>query len=188
MGNWVDTVLNKWYQFDISRKVKDLPGENELSWFLGCGTLDYMITYPAYQVFMDSLNFYDIGYDYNYFEGGHVYNAETWIKGLHWIDSIVNHSYQTMGIEIIKQNKNQLMVYPNPVSDQTKIEFTLSDNKSVYFDLHNIAGKVVTSSNFGIISKGKHSVSWDTQDLPSGIYFLRLQVGNEVVTKKIIKL
>ena len=49
LGNWVDTVLNRWYQNDLSRKVKDLPDEQELSWFMICGTEDYMMVphHPA---------------------------------------------------------------------------------------------------------------------------------------------
>ena len=117
LGNWVDTVLNRWYENDLSRKVKNLPNEHELSWFLICGTLYYMVTYPAYQVFMDSLDAYSIGYDYNFFEGGHEFDPESWMMAIHWLDSIIDHSFQTIGIPVYGQTFRQFSVYPNPVSD-----------------------------------------------------------------------
>nr|NQU91265.1 T9SS type A sorting domain-containing protein [Bacteroidota bacterium] len=36
--------------------------------------------------------------------------------------------------------------------------------------------------------EGGHEVLFNGTDLPAGIYFCRLQAGDEVLTKKIIKL
>jgi hypothetical protein len=35
---------------------------------------------------------------------------------------------------------------------------------------------------------GKQVFKWDASNLPSGIYFIRLQAGEEVYTRKVIKL
>ena len=187
LGNWVDTVLSKWYQFDVSRKVKDLPTENELSWFLGCGTTDYMITYPAYQIFMDSLNHYGIGYDSYFFEGGHVFDVETWMAGMHWMDSIINYSFQTMGIEITRQPTDHLTVYPNPASSQINISYQLNDANKVKIEIFNQKGQQLEQVLSRKQQKGKHHMEWNISNYPPGIYFCQLQIGNEMITKKIIK-
>ena len=188
LGNWVDTVLNKWCQFDVSRKVKNLPGENELAWFLGCGTTDFMTTYPAYLTFMDSLNHYGIGYDSHFFEGGHVLDTETWMAGMHWMDSIINHSFLTMGIEIVVQTSDQLSVYPNPVSDKINISYRLNDNCLVKINWLNQLGHQMSQILNRKQQKGEYNLNWNISTYPPGSYFITLQTDMGIVTKKIIKL
>jgi len=186
LGNLVDTVLDRWYQNDQSRKVKDLPDEHELSWFMVCGTTDYMCTYPCYQVFTDSLDFYGIGYDYNYFEGGHDWDPESWIMAVHWIDSIINiEDYN--GIEIIDQPINYISVYPNPASDELTINYQLEKSAVVNIYLIDLQGKQHVVLHNETNAMGIQTESMDISHLPPGVYFLRLQAGNNVVTKKIIK-
>ena len=103
LGNWQDTVLSKWYQLEPIRRVKDLPDENELSWFLICGTQDNLAFFPSYQDFTDSLDFYGIGYDTSYFEGTHEFDPESWMAAIHWMDSIIDHSYPIQGISKYRQ-------------------------------------------------------------------------------------
>ena len=121
--------------------MKDLPDENELSWFMICGTQDYMVTYPSTRIFTDSLDFYGIGYDYNYFEGGHEFDPESWMMAIHWIDSIINLEYQTVGVEIIDQPINYISVYPNPASDELTINYQLKKNAVVNINLIDLQGK-----------------------------------------------
>jgi len=187
MGNWVDTVLNRWYQNDLSRKVKDLPDEHELSWFLICGTQDYMVTYPAYQVFMDSLDTYGIGYDYNFFEGGHVWHPESWMMAIHWLDSIIDLSYQTMEIPVYRQIFDQFAVYPNPASDLLTISYQLNEGGMIQMSIFNIYGQQMETAKNEFQPAGENRVLWNISTYPQGVYFCCLQVENEMITKKIIK-
>ncbi len=185
LGNWVDTILNKWYNYDVSRLVKNLPDENELAWFLGCGTTDYMCTYPTYLQFTDSLDYYNIAYDYHFFDGGHIFNPETWMNGMLWMDSIINHSFQVVGISSSESIQRDLTIFPNPVNDRLTVHF---DGKMTRFEIINSTGTVVNSQKIDTQNNGMSPFHIDVSNLPPGIYFLRLQAGNEVVTKKIVKL
>ena len=187
LGNWVDTVLTKWYQYDMSRRVKDLPDETELSWFLVCGINDILCNYPTYMAFSDSLEAYNIGYDYNYFDGGHEFDPESWIMAIHWIDSIINLEYQTVGVEIINEPINYISVYPNPASDKLTINYQLKKSAVVNINLIDLQGKQHMSLNKEAKAIGIETESLNISQLPPGVYFLRLQAGNDVVTKKLIK-
>jgi S-formylglutathione hydrolase FrmB len=187
LGNWIDSVLEEWYVYDVSTKVKDLPGENELSWFFGCGTTDYMCTYPTYQVFMDSLEAYGIAYDYKFFDGGHILDPDTWITGMHWMDSIINLSFVTLGVENLTQPEFTLTAYPNPVKQLTTIRFELSKAGFTGLSLWNQYGQHMESLIQEKLSAGIHSRIFDASLLPPGIYFLRLQAGDRNVVKKIVK-
>ncbi len=186
-GVWIDSILNKWYNFDASRKVKDLPGSEELAWFLGCGTTDYMCTYPTYQVFMDSLDAYGINYDYRFFEGGHVLDADTWMAGMHWMDSIINYSFQTLSVPLLEDNSIQLIVSPNPVKDQLFIEYQLKEPAIVDISVLDLYGQQLAIITMEKQQPTKYRRNHDVSKLPAGIYFCRVQIGNETVTKKIIK-
>jgi hypothetical protein len=187
LGNWVDTVLARWDEFDCSRKVKDLPGSEELAWFLGCGTTDYMCTYPTYQVFMDSLDTYGINYDYRFFEGGHELNTDTWMAGMHWMDSIINYSYQTLGIEPIHYQSATFNVFPNPTQDQLKIVCQLKAATVLKIEIINLMGRQMELVTQKRKQAGEFIAELDIAHYPPGIYFCRIQIGNETITKKIVK-
>ncbi len=188
LGNWVDTVLSRWYQNDLSRKVKDLPDEQELSWFTICGTEDYMMTYPAYQVFTDSLRHYEIGYDSNYFDGGHEFDLESWMMVIQWLDSIINMEYQTDGIKIIDKPISHISVYPNPASDELTIKYELNKTAIVNINLMDLKGKQYKALTKDTNAIGIQTESLNISYIPPGVYFCQIQAGDQKVTKKIIKI
>jgi len=73
-------------------------------------------------------------------------------------------------------------LYPNPVTDKLNI---YAENESTNLDisLFNIAGQVVLSQTF----YNTGTIDLDLSDLRSGLYFVRIQSGDEVISKKIIK-
>jgi enterochelin esterase-like enzyme len=188
LGNWVDSVLNKWYQFDVSRMVRNLPDENELAWFLGCGTTDYMCTYPGYRVFMDSLDYYGIGYNYRFFNGGHILDGNTWAAGMHWMDSIINYSYHTLGIPDLLKKPLHAIVYPNPVKDIFSVQYYLQESEMVRIDLLDLVGREVALISKGLQNPGEQQNTFDASNLLPGIYLLRIEAGNQVKIVKMIKL
>jgi len=189
LGNWVDTVLTKWYQHDMSRRVKDLPDETELSWFLVCGINDILCNYATYLAFSDSLEAYDIGYDYNYFDGGHEFDFASWIAAIHWMDSIINHSYQIIpGISDYHQASAKINVYPNPVRDQTVIALDIPAKNPVEICIYNATGACLKKWQYQNQQPGQIEYLLDLKDLPQGIYSCRVQIGNEMITRKIIKI
>lgn len=188
LGNWVDSVLAKWELFNVSRKVKNLPDHNELSWFLGCGTLDPMITYPTYQVFMDSMDAYEVEYDSKFFNGGHVLNIQAWKAGMHWMDSIINLSFQPIpGFEETTDRDIACSVYPNPATESITLSVSLSEPSTVSVDLHTVSGTPVLSRHTGSLPAGINTIHLDLRHLPSGIYFIRLKAGDQAVVKRVVK-
>ncbi|MCB2220987.1 MAG: T9SS type A sorting domain-containing protein [Bacteroidetes bacterium] len=188
-GNMVDTVLNRWYQNDLSRKVKDLPDEHELSWFMIGGTEDYMVTHPTYQVFTDSLDHYGIDWDCSYFEGGHVFHPESWMMAIHWMDSIINMEYSTLGVgdHLVQSSMFEVRSYPNPVSEICTLEFELKSPEFVSITVFNSAGKKILQSKTKQYHSGEQQIQINMTGKNEGIYFCRIQAGNEIITKKIIK-
>jgi hypothetical protein len=75
--------------------------------------------------------------------------------------------------------------YPNPFNPTTTIRFTLERPEKVQLDIFSIHGTLVESLMAEERAAGTHELNFDAGELPSGIYFCRLQVAGE---QQIIKL
>jgi hypothetical protein len=186
-GNWQDTVLCKWEQHEIVRRVKDLPDENELAWFLVCGKQDELAFFPSHREFTDSLDFYGIGYDTSYFEGVHEFHIESWLTAIHWMDSIIDLSYQTLGIPVNREDFVNYNVFPIPAKEQLTLSYQLNKTGKAQVSIFNMNGQLVETVNQGNQKPGEYHFELNIAYYKPGIYYCRLQIGNEVVTKKIIK-
>lgn len=85
------------------------------------------------------------------------------------------------------RNTNSVSVFPNPFTDNISITYHLSRAAQVQLDMLNVNGELLKRFDSGLQSAGKHLLNWNTRDLPSGVYFYRLRVNDEVVNGKLVK-
>jgi hypothetical protein len=78
--------------------------------------------------------------------------------------------------------------YPNPFNPSTAINFQLSATSHVTLKVFDVLGREVTTLVDETRHAGKHSVSFDARELPSGVYFYRLTAGGAVETKRMMLL
>ena len=78
--------------------------------------------------------------------------------------------------------------YPNPFNPATTISFDLPSRSLVSLTIFNLLGKEVLSVVSGELEAGSYTRQWNAKDVPSGLYFYRLQAGNFIQTKKLILL
>ena len=76
--------------------------------------------------------------------------------------------------------------YPNPFNLKTIIKYNILYPVNVNIKLYNISGKEIGVLLNGFQEKGEHEIVWHPKQLPSGIYFYRLQAGNFSEIKKLI--
>lgn len=186
LGNWVDTTVAKWRSQMPVNKVRDLPGADEVSWFLICGTQDYMVTYPTYQIFMDSLDHYGIQYSSNYFNGGHVWHPESWIMAIHWLDSIINLSFKSLGSAQFEGTEGDLQAFPNPAGDFLQIRWTSDNTGLLELGLFDVAGRKLALVYDGQLPAGVHDFRWERGCLPAGVYVLNAKTPAKQYRIKII--
>jgi len=72
----------------------------------------------------------------------------------------------------------EMVAYPNPLSENANIQFSLDKASTVSFDIYDITGKSVRSINAGSFAAGENSVVINRGDLKTGIYILRMRAGN----------
>lgn len=78
--------------------------------------------------------------------------------------------------------------YPNPFNPTTEITYSLRTQGDVSLTVSNILGQKVSSLVNGIRSAGVHTVAFNANGLPSGMYFYTLQSGDLKKTNKMLLL
>jgi hypothetical protein len=78
--------------------------------------------------------------------------------------------------------------YPNPFNSGTTVIFDIQDATNVRIDIYNLLGRRVTTLFDGNKPAGSHAISWQAGDLPSGIYFARLEAGEQTGNIKMVLL
>lgn len=78
--------------------------------------------------------------------------------------------------------------YPNPFNPTTKISFTISVDQRVVLRVYNSIGEEIATLVDSFMGKGNHSVQFDAKGLSSGLYFYRLEIGNQILVRKMMLL
>ena len=73
--------------------------------------------------------------------------------------------------------------YPNPFNPSTTIPFTILEATQVRLVVFDMLGREVSTLANGLYPSGSHSVIWDAQGLPSGLYVYRLEANGEMQTR-----
>jgi len=83
---------------------------------------------------------------------------------------------------------------PNPFNPVTLIQYELPVAGRVELTVHDLAGRLVRTLVDGTaVEAGRHTTPWNGRDddgraVASGVYFYRLEVGGEVLTKRMVLL
>lgn len=78
--------------------------------------------------------------------------------------------------------------YPNPFNPVTTISFTLQESAWIKLTVFNQLGQTISVIRDEMSMVGRHDVQFIAENLSTGIYFYRLEVGEEVLIRKMILL
>jgi hypothetical protein len=109
-------------------------------------------------------------------------------NSLEHYSSVVSISYSILGVdgEAVLPNIFKLYnAYPNPFNPSTIINYQLSTDNYTTLKVYNLIGKEVATLVNGYVTAGSHQVTFDGSHLTSGMYFYKLQSGNNVEVKKL---
>ena len=83
---------------------------------------------------------------------------------------------------------NLTNLYPNPFNPVLNIDFEISQAGWVKVNITDITGSMVKTVYEGFEGAGKHQISWDPETLPSGTYFVTLELNESLKTSKVVLL
>lgn len=76
--------------------------------------------------------------------------------------------------------------YPNPFNPITRIKYQVASIENTSLKVYDILGREVKTLINKLLHPGSYEVEFDGGDLPSGVYFYRLNSGEFVQTKKML--
>ena len=78
--------------------------------------------------------------------------------------------------------------YPNPFNPSTNISLVLNANADLSVKVYNLTGQLVDVIAEGNYSPSSYNWTWKAENLASGVYFIKAQVGSEISTQKVMLL
>jgi len=97
--------------------------------------------------------------------------------------STCNYTNNLLPVEVYQMiNNASLKVYPNPVLRNGNLNVEFSLNTTAKFDIYNVTGKLIINDKMDNLK----SKSFNVSSLKGGVYFLKIQTDNSVITKKFV--
>ena len=102
------------------------------------------------------------------------------------IDEAIKESIQIDEQQDIPKEYALFNNYPNPFNPTTEISYEIPDAGNVNLTVYNVAGEVVKELVNKYNDVGRYSITFNANNLSSGIYFYRLQAKNYAEVKKMV--
>jgi hypothetical protein len=87
-------------------------------------------------------------------------------------------------LSLDENTRSSLKLYPNPVVGDATLEFSVNSSMPVVVEVINTLGQKVIVKSLGNVS-GNQRISLESSKLESGMYFVNLKIGDNVVSKKL---
>jgi hypothetical protein len=89
---------------------------------------------------------------------------------------------------LLLQGFHLIQNYPNPFNPSTNISFSIPTRSHVTVKIYDVLGKEITTLVDDEMNAGDYTKVWSAANVPSGVYFCRMQAGRFVETKNLILL
>ncbi|MCL4549206.1 MAG: T9SS type A sorting domain-containing protein [Bacteroidetes bacterium] len=109
-----------------------------------------------------------------------------WTAGWSRIHMSIVTSVKEKVEEIIPSKYELSQNYPNPFNPSTTIRYSIPEAGNIKLNVYNMLGQEVASLVNGFKQAGTYSITWNANNLASGIYFYTLQTGSFRISKKML--
>ncbi len=117
-----------------------------------------------------------------------------WFQG--WQGGTASIGYATSSVTNVNEESYGYMIkdfilyqnYPNPFNPQTVISYKIRARSNVVIKINDVLGKEISTLVNEEKNAGTYEVTFNGDELPSGIYYYKIIIGNFSDTKKMILL
>jgi hypothetical protein len=97
----------------------------------------------------------------------------------------ITHEEISSGITNVVTSDAEVLCFPNPFSDQTKIQFTLPEDSHALLDVYDITGKFIKNLfNANATKEQTYTVVFNGEALATGVYMYKLTTDKGIATGK----
>jgi len=111
-----------------------------------------------------------------------LYGSKAQVVDAQWVNGVVKAGAGLPTEFALSQN------YPNPFNPTTLIKYDLPVDCQVKLDVYNVVGQRVATLVDGQQKAGYKVVTWNAQDIASGVYFYKLTAGDFTSIRKMVLL
>lgn len=79
----------------------------------------------------------------------------------------------------------QINIYPNPATDLVNIDIKLDNTTFTAIEIYNLTGAKIETLQQGFMHEGDHKIEWNTKNISKGIYIMKFNFFNKVISKMI---
>ena len=97
-------------------------------------------------------------------------------------------SDKIFGIDQLSIANLQLTIYPNPTNSLSVVSYQLLENTEVSIKLYDLTGREIRTLADEKEFTGKHSLEVNMSNLDKGVYFVKVTIGDNLITRKITKI
>jgi len=98
---------------------------------------------------------------------------------------IPNYRIEENAGNINDENVSDLVISPNPVYNSSTISFSLEQSQNVSLQVFDVNGKLVSILSNEELAAGEHQIEFNAEKINAGIYFLKVEAGEFIETKKL---
>jgi hypothetical protein len=91
-----------------------------------------------------------------------------------------------LGINKVAYAVDAIQLVPNPAKDFSNISINLKTESAVSVEIYSVNGALITSKAYGKLI-GAYNLPVETQQLPQGMYFVKVNVNDQLSVLKLIK-
>jgi len=106
-------------------------------------------------------------------------------REIHYIYGIPEGVEEGKGLQV-EGERVKLMVSPNIIRDNARIQYTIPEKQCVSLILYDITGRKVATIAEGVFESGVYSYNFDSSNLSAGVYFLVLKGKKDTVAQKVL--
>jgi len=80
-----------------------------------------------------------------------------------------------------------LQAFPNPFVSSFQVKLELEKSEKVKIDISDVQGRLIKDIGNRTLSAGLHEINMEASDFVSGVYFVRVQIGNQSKSLRVVK-
>jgi hypothetical protein len=102
----------------------------------------------------------------------------------------INYEVNLTPVNEIMAKTEEFAVYPNPITDGSKIKINVDKNTLAHLSIYSLNGQRLIDMGFVNLAGGDNFLELNRKtvnELPTGTYLLRLEYNNEIKVVKLVK-
>ncbi len=145
----------------------------------------------------------DMGYSWELLEANYPEELAEYInyveciydpyRNLIWLDTNIGLMYMSVSdfydlenpVNIESIYPQRLDIFPNPSNNIVTINYSIYNSERFKVEIYNLIGQNIITLFDGIKNKGRYSFMWNTDNIATGTYFVKITSSKSTQTKKV---